>query len=125
MTFQERLASINPDIPPLETTRDHGRISKTRLIGAWDIILDIDYMPIFKMAREVVSQLSDIEASDVLNECAITAETLLSMGTVGRHDLAGRIFNRLVSDRKFLAAFYTSIPAATLLAGLALLPELS
>ena len=31
-------------------------------------------------------------------------------------------FNRLVAERKFLAAFYTTIPAATLLAGLALLP---
>lgn len=123
MTFQERLASINPDILPLETTRDQGRISKTRLIRAWDIILDIDYWPIFKMAREVVSKLSDVEACEVLDECASTAEKLLSMGMVGRHDLAGRIFNRLVSDRKFLAAFYTSIPAATLLAGLALLPD--
>lgn len=123
MTFQERLASINPDILPLGMTRDQGRISKTRLIRAWDIILDIDYWPIFKMAREVVSKLSNVEAYDVLGECAITAEKLLSMGTVGRHDLAGRIFNRLVSDRKFLAAFYTSIPAATLLAGLALLPD--
>jgi len=75
------------------------------------------------MAREVVSKLSDVEASEVLDECASTAEKLLSMGMVGRHDLAGRIFNRLVSDRKFLAAFYTSIPAATLLAGLALLPD--
>ena len=83
----------------------------------------IDYWPIFQMARDVVSKLSDMESSEVLDECARTAERLLAMGIVGRHDLAGRIFNRLVSDRKFLAAFYTSIPAATLLAGLALLPD--
>lgn len=123
IVFQERLASINPDILPLEKTRDRGRISKTRLISAWNAILEIDYWPIFQMAREVVSNLSDVEASDVLEECARTAEKLLATGTVGRHDLAGRIFNRLVSERKFLAAFYTRIPAATLLAGLALLPN--
>ncbi|MCX5998736.1 MAG: hypothetical protein NTU41_03880, partial [Chloroflexi bacterium] len=123
MIFHERLASTHPDIRPLETTRDGGRISKVGLIGAWDAILEIDYWPIFKMAREVVSNLSDVEASAVLDECARAAEKLLAMGMVGRHDLAGRIFNRLVSERKFLAAFYTSIPAATLLAGLALLPD--
>ena len=44
------------------------------------------------------------------------------MGAVGRHDVAGRIFNKLVSDRKLLAAYYTSIPASILLAGLALSP---
>ena len=123
MVFQERLASINPDFLPLEATRDHGHISKAVLIRAWDAILDVDYWPIFQMARDVANTLSEIESSDVLGECARTAERLLAMGIVGRHDLAGRIFNRLVSDRKFLAAFYTSIPAATLLAGLALLPD--
>jgi len=123
MVFHERLASINPDVLPLEATRDRGRISKVILIRAWDAILDDDYWPIFQMARDIASKLSDMESSDVLDECAQTAERLLAMGIVGRHDLAGRIFNRLVSDRKFLAAFYTSIPAATLLAGLALLPD--
>jgi len=123
MVFQERLASINPDVRPLEATRERGHISKAILIGVWDAILEDDYWPIFQMARDIASKLTDVESSDVLDECARTAEQLLAMGIVGRHDLAGRIFNRLVSDRKFLAAFYTSIPAATLLAGLALMPN--
>jgi hypothetical protein len=74
------------------------------------------------MARDVAATLSEVEASAVLDECAGTAVKLLAMGTVGQHDLAGRIFNRLVSERKFLASFYTTLPAATLLAGLVLLP---
>ena len=123
MVFQERLASIHPDISPLEMTRDHGHISKTAVIRAWDTILDIDYWPIFSMAREVAGTFSEVEASDVLDECARAAMKLLELGTVGRHDLAGRIFNRLVAERKFLASFYTTIPTATLLAGLALLPD--
>ena len=123
MVFQERLASIHPDIRPLETTRDHGHIAKIDLIRAWDAILEIDYWPIFKMARDVAATLSEVEASEVLDECARTAVKLLGMGTLGQHDLAGRIFNRLVSERKILASFYTTIPAATLLAGLALLPD--
>jgi hypothetical protein len=123
MVFQERLASINPDISPLAALRANGHVSQTSLIRAWDFILEIDYWPIFKMARDVAAHLSEVESSYVLDECAHTAATLLGMGAVGRHDLAGRIFNRLVAERDFLAAYYTTIPSATLLAGLALLPE--
>ena len=123
MLFQERLASADAAIQPTSAARSHGAFSRLRLLTLWDAILDIDYYPIFSMARDVVAQLSDIEAADVLDECAQTTAQLLGMGAVGRHDLAGRIFNRLIADRKLLAAFYTSIPAATLLAGLALTPE--
>ena len=122
MVFQERLASADAAIQPTSASRRNGVFSRLRLLTMWDAILDIDYYPIFSMARDVVSELSDVEAAAVLEECAQTAAQLLGMGAVGRHDLAGRIFNRLIADRKLLAAFYTSIPAATLLAGLALSP---
>ena len=122
MIFQERLAGDDPRIQPVNQARVDGRFARLRLLDQWDTILDIDYYPIFNMARSVVSELSGVTAADVLDECARTAERLLEMGTVGRHDLAGRIFNQLIAERKLLAAFYTSIPAATLLAGLALAP---
>ena len=80
MVFQERLASTHADILPLETTRDRGHVSKVALISAWAAILEIDYWPIFKMARDVVASLSDVEASEVLDECARTAGKLLAMG---------------------------------------------
>ncbi len=122
MVFQERLSSVDAAIQPTSASRRNGVFSRLRLLTMWDAILDIDYYPIFSMARDVVSELSDVEAAAVLEECAETAAQLLGMGAVGRHDLAGRVFNRLIADRKLLAAFYTSIPAATLLAGLALAP---
>ena len=123
MIFQERLADGDQRIQAVNKARVEGRFARLRLLDQWDAILDIDYYPIFNMARSVVSELSGVTAADVLDECARTAERLLVMGTVGRHDLAGRIFNQLIAERKLLAAFYTSIPAATLLAGLALSPE--
>ena len=123
MVFQERLASAEAAYQPVGSARFNTTFSAARLLRMWDEILDIDYYPIFNMARDVVRQLSEIEASSVLNRCAETAAGLLGMGAVGRHDLAGRIFNQLVSERKLLAAFYTSIPASTLLAGLALSPD--
>ncbi len=123
MVFQERLASGEAAYQSTSAARVNGMFSRIKLLQMWDHILGIDYYPIFSMARDVVQELSEVEAAEVLAECAKTAATLLGMGAVGRHDLAGRIFNRLISERKLLAAFYTSIPASTLLAGLALSPD--
>ena len=120
MVFQDRLASREAEFRPVNDARRKEGFSRSRLLQTWDYILGIDYKPIFKMARDVVGELSEVEAGKFLEECAKTAAALLGMGVVGRHDLAGRIFNRLISERKLLAAFYTSIPASTLLAGLAL-----
>ena len=123
MVFQERLASSEAAFQPVNAAIRDGRFSRMTLLQVWDHILSIDYYPIFSMARDVVQEFSEIEAAEVLTECARTAAALLSMGAVGRHDIAGRIFNRLIAERKLLAAFYTSIPASTLLAGLALSPD--
>ena len=113
MVFQERLASGEAAYQSTSAARVNGMFSRIKLLQMWDHILGIDYYPIFSMARDVVQELSEVEAAEVLAECAKTAATLLGMGAVGRHDLAGRIFNRLISERKLLAAFYTSIPAST------------
>ncbi len=122
MVFQERLASGSAVYESISASRVGGAFSRIRLLQAWEHILKIDYYPIFSMALQVVERLSEVEATEVLGECARTASELLSTEAVGRHDLAGRIFNRLVSERKLLAAFYTSVPASTLLAGLVLSP---
>ena len=120
MTFQNRLASGEPAFQPVTAALGGQGFSRIRLLQILDDILGIDYYPIFSMARDVVRELSDIEAAAVLGECARTTEALLRMRAVGRHDLAGRIFNQLIAERKLLAAFYTRIPASTLFAGLAL-----
>lgn len=122
MVFQDRLSSSESYYQPVSAAIRNGRFSSISLLQAWESILSVDYYPIFSMARDVVAELSEVEAAGVLEECARTASELLGMGSVGRHDVAGRIFNKLVSDRKLLAAYYTSIPASILLAGLALSP---
>ena len=123
MAFQERLASADALYQPVSAARNGGIFSRIRLLQMWEAILSVDYYPIFHMAKQVVAELSDLEADAVLAACAQTAADLLAMRALGRHDLAGRIFNRLIAERKLLAAYYTSIPSSTLLAGLALAPE--
>ena len=123
MVFQERLAREQEAFQPVDAARTGGIFSRLTLLQIWETILEVDYYPIFIMAKDVVEELSAVEAPGILDECARTAERLLGMGAVGRHDLAGMIFNRLITDRKLLAAYYTSIPASTILAGLALSPD--
>ena len=122
MVFQERLASDEATYQSISAARRNGQFARLLLLQFWERILEVDYYPIFSMARDVVEELSEVEATGFLEECAATAAALLGMGAVGRHDLAGQIFNRLIAERELLAAYYTSIPASTLLAGLALAP---
>ena len=129
MMFQERLAHANPAYQPVRTMAaenaetDDDFAMRARLQREWRRVLAVDYYPIFKMAADVVNAMTDIESPNFLRICAAAAAELLGMGAIGKHDLAGKIFNRLVAERKLLAAFYTRIPSSTLLAGLALPPD--
>ena len=123
MVFQERLSREQEAFQPLRAARQDGVFSTDALLRMWEAMLEIDYYPIFSMAKDVVREFTGFEAPLILRECARTAHRLLEMRAVGRHDIAGMIFNRLITDRKLLAAFYTSIPASTILAGLALSPD--
>lgn len=120
MIFQERLASGGVAFQPVSAAKIGDRFSKARLLQLWEQILGIDYKPVFGMARDLVDALTELEAPSMLEECEKAVSEVLATSAVGRHDLAGRIFNGLIAERKLLAAFYTSIPASTLLAGLAL-----
>lgn len=122
MVFQDRLASVVGEYRPVYGAFRRGAFSNVLLLRNWDQILEEDYYPIFRMARDIVAEMSADEASEVLEECASTAMYLLRSEAAGRHDLAGRVFNKLVSERKLLAAFYTRIPSSVLLTGLALAP---
>ena len=126
MMFQERLAHANPTYQPVRAmdAQSAGKpddfAMRARLQREWRRVLEVDYYPIFRMAADVVNAMTDIESPNFLRICAAAAAELLAMGAIGQHDLAGKIFNRLVAERKLLAAFYTRIPSSTLLAGLAL-----
>ena len=58
LIFQERLAEDRADVRSFNEARQDGRFSRLRLLDQWDYILEIDYYPIFSMARAVVAALS-------------------------------------------------------------------
>ena len=104
----------NKSIP--RPNRDRG---PTHLIEQWDDILNINWWPIFYIARETLSVTPGPINKDATDVLKTAAAEIAESGVIRRHDVAGRIFHRLLDSRKFLATNYTTIPAAIMLAGLA------
>ena len=103
-------------IPPLPLKTP---VSKLALLTAWEDILEVNYYPIFGIAREVVAHLPYVAVSWVMDLVAAAIPELAKLGATTYHDLTGRMFQTLIADRKFLATFYTLPPSACLLAELA------
>ena len=127
MVFHARLNSATTRVPVirLDFGADPARAitDVEELESAWSRILDIDYRPIFEQPLAILREVPLTESTDFVRECWKTALEMIRCFLIVGHDMIGQAFNRLVADRKFLAAYYTSIPAATLLAGLALAPR--
>ena len=70
MDFPGETRQRRSRLQPVSAAMLEGRFSKMKLLQLWEHILDIDYYPIFGMARDIVDKLSDVEASAVLSECA-------------------------------------------------------
>ena len=104
------------DIPPVPMP---GSISKAGLLKTWNEILDINYWPIFSIARDVVKDLPVKAVPPVMDRIAESLSDLAQLGGTTYHDVTGRMFQSLITDRKFLATFYTLPASACLLAELA------
>ena len=108
-----------PTLSELQTA--NGVLSRKELIKCWRwIITEINYWPIFKIASDLLSLIPIREAGSILKLLEDTSENLTEIGATGINDLSGRMFQTLISDRKFLATFYTLPVSATLLAELAI-----
>ncbi len=120
MVFNDRLARSSNSMPALPRRAERGRNLSIDLTDAWGEILLVGYWPVFRTAYDILEALPTSASHEFAVSCLESANRMLALRVFGRHDLAGHVFNRLVADRKFLAAFYTTIPAAVLLAGLSL-----
>lgn len=104
------------DIPPVPLP---GSINKATLLDIWNAILEVNYWPIFSIARDLVEELPLRAVPPVMNRIARAIPELVQLGATSYHDLTGRMFQTLISDRKFIASFYTLPASACLLAELA------
>ena len=123
MTFHATLVAAKLDVRSFDDLREESplkHLSRSIVIAEWRRILhEINYWPIFRIANELMSPVSAREASSILEHLAKVADALTEIGTATTHDLSGQMFGRLITDRKFLATFYTLPASAALLAELA------
>ena len=107
-------------IPTLEALRSKsGRILNNDVIVCWIDILNVNYWPIFQLALNLLKTIPTAVSWRFLEVMARLSGSLAGLGAASMHDLSGQMFQRLISDRKFLATFYTLPSSASLLAELA------
>ena len=88
---------------------------------AWDLWLAVDYKPIFATAQSALNGCAQDHAfTEAVKETAAAALALTRDISGLRHDLLGRIFHTVLDSARYDGSFYTTTPAATLLASLAI-----
>ena len=120
MVFHQRIAGMHEGVKPLLLVCGPGVANpQDETVKAWTAILKINYWPIFAIAKDILEQIPGDAAVSILRELRETAQKIDATGVDNAHDLTGRIFQRLIADRKYLATFYTLPASAALLARLA------
>jgi len=122
MVFQEVLASSDPDVDTLSKIVANPPVQQG-LIKSWTAILEKNYAPIFELGKAILVSLpSSPLVEDALGILISEAQKIASSRALLRHDLMGRIYHRLLlaDVAKYYATYYTSVPAAWLLAHLSL-----
>ena len=98
------------------------RVRYEQVIAGWDIILKVNYRPIFHVAKRLIEAIAtDDELVDrVLATLCDTAKELVDQRLTQVHELAGTVFQRLIIDRKYIKANYTRLESVALLSALIL-----
>jgi hypothetical protein len=127
LVFHENLARGPEDLYEVRTLDElrlgRGSINKSAVLDDWQRILKVNYWPIFDIARRILEVMPADTAKKLLESLVATATELVANHLMRSHDLTGAVFQRLIADRKFLAAYYTTPAAAALLVGLAIKPD--
>ena len=98
------------------------------VIADWNTILKVNYRPIFEDARDLVEALAtdDKLIKPILTLlCEAAKDLVVDTGITQIHELSGIVFQKLITDRKYVKANYTLPESAVLLSTLVLpkLPE--
>ena len=121
MVFHEIIASLHKGVPTLSMMMASKNLKRS-LEDAWQYIIDnINYEPVLEIALNILRNMPATHVFDrELRVLANLAYDIASSKVLLRHDLFGRIYHRLLLGKlvKYYATYYTSIPAARLLARL-------
>jgi len=121
MVLHEVMAASYKDIPTLSMLLSSTNL-KRELENCWRYIINrINYEPVLELALNILESMPASQALDrQLRTLINLAYDIASSSVLLRHDLFGRIYHRLLLGKlvKYYATYYTSIPAARLLAHL-------
>ena len=98
------------------------RLTKDTVIAGFDLILDVNFWPIFHVAKELLLQIPASTAGSILEQMASASDGIIE--ATRHNDIAGTVFQRLIADRKTLKTYYTTPEATTLLTHLAIPDDL-
>lgn len=104
----------------LDELRGAGQLTRGHILSEWRAILKVNYWPIFDIACNILEVIPADLAKALAGTLAETAAQLVENSLTRSHDLTGAVFQKLIVDRKFLAAYYTTPASAALMVGLAL-----
>lgn len=118
--FQQRLSAHYPEVSNLFQMRAKGLLNQAGLLEQWQAICEINYWPIFSIAISVMEAIDNpYIAERFIERIFKTTQRLIELNIVETHDLCGVIFQRFMTERKYLASFFTRPESACLLAHLA------
>jgi hypothetical protein len=123
LVFHESLARGEGDlynVRTLDEFKGKRGVIKSEMLEDWKRILKVNYWPIFDIARRILEVIPIDTAKPLLDRLVTTAGELVANHMMRSHDLTGAVFQRLIADRKFLAAYYTHPASAALLVELAI-----
>ena len=103
----------------------HAEDPTTAFSDAWDLILALDYKPIFETGRAALHAVPPDPAFTVAVRETARAALEVAGNIAGiRHDLLGRIFHTVLDTARYDGSFYTTTAAATLLSSLAITDDM-
>jgi len=121
LVLSEIIAARNKEVPTLSILLQSANLKK-EIENSWQYIIEkINYQPVLQIALDVLRNMSASPTLDKqLRNLVELAYDMASSRVLLRHDLFGRIYHRLLLGElvKYYATYYTSIPAARLLARL-------
>ena len=107
--------------PPMAQECANGPDPVLAFADAWNLILALDYRPIFETGRAALFACpNDYAFTAAVRDSARAALTVVRTIAGLRHDLLGRIFHTVLDTARYDGSFYTTTTAATLLATLAI-----
>ena len=102
LVFHERIAGMHAGVkPPRQVCGPDVANPQDDTLAAWDEILGVNYWPIFAIGKDILTQLPSGAAANILRTLQYTVGEVNAAGITSAHDLTGRIFQRLIADRKY------------------------